>query len=120
MASALPLFRTIGHQLLIVALVILSLPIVVRILWKLRLFPLGCYFVATKLFWPRWATAHRTACILLFIACILLFIACILFFAVTWIVHFVRKRREEQIMAELIHHYTKDLKPGESRTLEFL
>ena len=28
MASALPLFRTIGHQLLIVALVILSLPIV--------------------------------------------------------------------------------------------
>ena len=113
MASALPLFRTIGHQLLIVALVILSLPIVVRILWKLRLFPLGCYFVATKLFWPRWAKAHRTACILLFIACIL-------FFAVTCIVHFVRKRREEQIMAELIHHYTKDLKPGESRTLEFL
>ena len=54
MASALPLFRTIGHQLLIVALVILSLPIVISILWKLRLFPLGCYFVATKLFWPRW------------------------------------------------------------------
>lgn len=106
MASALPLFRTIGHQLLIVALVILSLPIVVRILWKLRLFPLGCYFVATKLFWPRWAEAHRTACIL--------------FFAVTWIVHFIRKKREEQIMAELIHRYTKDLKPGESTTLEFL
>ena len=113
MASALPLFRTIGHQLLIVALVILSLPIVVRILWKLRLFPLGCYFVATKLFWPRWAEAHRTVCILLFIACIL-------FFSVTWIVHFVRKRREEQIMAELIRHYAKDLQPGESRTLEFL
>ena len=32
MASALPLLRTIGHQLLIVSLVILSLPIVVRIL----------------------------------------------------------------------------------------
>lgn len=30
------------------------------------------------------------------------------------------QKREEQIMAELIHHYTKDLKPGESRTLEFL
>ena len=55
MTSALPLFRTIGYQLLIVSLVILSLPIVVRILWKLRLFPLGCYFVATKLFWPCWA-----------------------------------------------------------------
>ena len=113
MASALPLFRTIGHQLLIVALVILSLPIVVRILWKLRLFPLGCYFVATKLFWLRWAEAHRTACILLFIACIL-------FFAVTWIIHFIRKKREEKIFADLIHHCAKDLRPGESRTLEFL
>ena len=71
MTSALPLFRTIGYQLLIVSLVILSLPIVVRILWKLRLFPLGCYFVATKLFWPCWALAHRTACILSFVGCVL-------------------------------------------------
>ena len=113
MASALPLFRTIGHQLLIVALVILSLPIVVRILWKLRLFPLGCYFVATKLFWPRWATAHRTVCILIFIACVLFFVLC-------WTIRYIRQKREEQIMAEFLHYYTKDLKPGESRTLEFL
>ena len=113
MNSTLILFKEIGRQLLIVGLVLGSLPMAIRILWKLRLLPLGCYFVATKLFWSRWAEAHRTVCILLFIACIL-------FFAVTWIVHFVRKRREEQIMAELIQHYTKDLKPGESRTLEFL
>ena len=113
MASALPLFRTIGHQLLIVSLVILSLPIVVRVLWKLRLFPLGCYFVATKLFWPRWATAHRTACILIFIACVLFFVLC-------WTIRYIRQKREEQIMAEFLHHYRKNLKPGESRTLEFL
>ena len=113
MASALPLLRTIGHQLLIVSLVILSLPIVVRILWKLRLFPLGCYFVATKLFWPRWAAAHRTACILIFIACVLFFVLC-------WTIRYIRQKREEQIMAEFLHYYTKDLKPGESRTLEFL
>ena len=113
MASALPLLRTIGHQLLIVSLVILSLPIVVRILWKLRLFPLGCYFVATKLFWPRWAAAHRTACILIFVGCVL-------FFLLYWIVRFIRQKREEQIMAEFLNRYTKDLKPGESRTLEFL
>ena len=113
MASALPLFRTIGHQLLIVSLVILSLPIVVRILWKLRLFPLGCYFVATKLFWPRWALAHRTACILIFIACVLFFVLC-------WTIRYIRQKREEQIMAEFLRYYTKDLKPGESRTLEFL
>ena len=73
MASALPLFRTIGHQLLIVALVILSLPIVVRILWKLRLFPLGCYFVATKLFWPRWRkhTEQSASCFLSLASCFL-------------------------------------------------
>ena len=85
----------------------------IRILWKLRLLPLGCYFVATKLFWPRWALAHRTACILIFIACVLFFVLC-------WTIRYIRQKREEQIMAEFLHYYTKDLKPGESRTLEFL
>ena len=113
MNSTLILFKEIGRQLLIVGLVLGSLPMAIRILWKLRLLPLGCYFVATKLFWPRWAAAHRTVCILLFVACLL-------FFAVTWIVHFVRKKREERIFADLIHHCAKDLQPGESRTLEFL
>ena len=113
MNSTLILFKEIGRQLLIVGLVLGSLPIAIRILWKLRLLPLGCYFVATKLFWPRWAAAHETVCILLFIACIL-------FFAATWIIHFIRKKREEKIFADVIHHYAKDLQPGESRTLEFL
>lgn len=57
MNSTLILFKEIGRQLLIVGLVLGSLPMAIRILWKLRLLPLGCYFVATKLFWPRWA-AH--------------------------------------------------------------
>jgi hypothetical protein len=113
MNSTLILFKEIGRQLLIVGLVLGSLPMAIRILWKLRLLPLGCYFVATKLFWPRWAAAHRTACILIFIACVLFFVLC-------WTIRYIRQKREEQIMAELIHHYTKDLKPGESRTLEFL
>ena len=113
MNSTLILFKEIGRQLLIVGLVLGSLPMAIRILWKLRLLPLGCYFVATKLFWPRWALAHRTACVLIFIACVLFFVLC-------WTIRYIRQKREEQIMAELIHHYTKDLKPGESRTLEFL
>ena len=71
MNSTLILFKEIGRQLLIVGLVLGSLPMAICILWKLRLLPLGCYFVATKLFWPRWAAAHRTACILIFIACVL-------------------------------------------------
>ena len=101
MNSTLILFKEIGRQLLIVGLVLGSLPMAIRILWKLRLLPLGCYFVATKLFWPRWAAAHETVCILLFVACIL-------FFAVTWIIHFIRKKREEKIFADVIHHYAKD------------
>ena len=88
-------------------------PVAIRILWKLRLLPLGCYFVATKLFWPRWAAAHKTACILIFVACVLFFVLC-------WTIRYIRQKREEQIMAEFLHYYTKDLKPGESRTLEFL
>ena len=98
MNSTLILFKEIGRQLLIVGLVLGSLPMAIRILWKLRLLPLGCYFVATKLFWPRWATAHRTVCILIFIACVLFFVLC-------WTIRYIRQKREEQIMAELIHHY---------------
>ena len=49
MNSTLILFKEIGRQLLIVGLVLGSLPMAIRILWKLRLLPLGCYFVATKL-----------------------------------------------------------------------
>ena len=113
MNPTLILFKEIGRQLLIVGLVLGSLPMAIRILWKLRLLPLGCYFVAMKLFWPRWAATHRTACILIFVGCVL-------FFLLYWIVRFIRQKREEQIMAEFLHRYTKDLKPGESRTLEFL
>ena len=51
---------------------------------------------------------------------VMIFIACVLFFVLCWTIRYIRQKREEQIMAELIHHYTKDLKPGESRTLEFL
>ncbi len=44
MNSTLILFKEIGRQLLIVGLVLGSLPMAIRILWKLRLLPLGCYF----------------------------------------------------------------------------
>ena len=43
MNSTLILFKEIGRQLLIVGLVLGSLPMAIRILWKLRLLPLGCY-----------------------------------------------------------------------------
>ena len=41
MNSTLILFKEIGRQLLIVGLVLGSLPMAIRILWKLRLLPFG-------------------------------------------------------------------------------
>ena len=41
-------------------------------------------------------------------------------FEISKVERYIRQKREEQIMAEFLHYYTKDLKPGESRTLEFL
>ena len=51
---------------------------------------------------------------------LMIFIACVLFFVLCWTIRYIRQKREEQIMAEFLRYYTKDLKPGESRTLEFL
>ena len=71
MNSTLILFKEIGRQLLIVGLVLGSLPMAIRILWKLRLLPLGCYFVATKLFWPRKHTEQSASCFLSLASCFL-------------------------------------------------
>ena len=46
------------QQLLIVAGALIALPFVVKLLWRLYLFPLGCWLVATRLFWPKWAAAN--------------------------------------------------------------
>ena len=39
---------------------LIALPFVVKLLWRLHLFPLGCWLVATRLFWPKWAAANET------------------------------------------------------------
>ena len=65
MNSTLILFKEIGRQLLIVGLVLGSLPMAIRILWKLRLLPLGCYFVATK------HTEQPASCFLSLASCFL-------------------------------------------------
>ena len=51
------------QQLLIVLGVLALLPTVVKLLWKIYLFPLSAVITATRLFWPGWAACHLGACI---------------------------------------------------------
>lgn len=76
------------QQLLTVFCILAALPLAIKILWKLRLLPLALYFVSTRLFFPKWAAANETACIILFAACVL-------FAMVMWVVKIILWRREE-------------------------
>lgn len=82
------------QQLLIVGGILLALPLAVKLLWKLYLFPLGCWFVATRLFWPKWAAANGRLCLGLLAGCIL-------FFLCSWALRYAAKRRRER---EWIEH----------------
>lgn len=76
------------QQLLTVFCILAALPLAIKILWKLRLLPLALYFVSTRLFFPKWAAANETACIILFAACVL-------FAVVMWVVKIILWRHEE-------------------------
>lgn len=80
---------SIPQQLLIVFLILCLLPFAVTILWKLRLFPLGMYFVVTDLFFPDWAASHE-------LLCIGLFAAAVLYAVLSWCWRIVRWRREQR------------------------
>ena len=77
------------QQLLIVAGALIALPFVVKLLWRLYLFPLGCWLVATRLFWPKWAAANETLSGILLAASILVFI-------VAWALRYAAKKRREK------------------------
>lgn len=77
------------QQLLIVAGALIALPFVVKLLWRLYLFPLGCWLVATRLFWPKWAAANETLSGILLAASILAFI-------VAWSLRYAAKKRREK------------------------
>lgn len=88
------------QQLLTVFCILAALPLTIKVLWKLRLLPLALYFVSTRLFFPTWAAANDTACIILFAACVL-------FAVVMWVVKIVRWRREEmEIQRDLLARAT--------------
>ena len=81
------------QQLLIVAGALIALPFVVKLLWRLYLFPLGCWLVATRLFWPKWAAANETLSGILLAASILAFI-------VAWSLRYAAKKRRGEGMAQ--------------------
>lgn len=76
-------------QLSIVFLILASLPLAITLLWKLRLLPLALYFVATKLFFPKWAANHGTLCLCLFVVSVL-------FAVLVWVIQFCRWRQERR------------------------
>ena len=77
------------QQLLIVVGTLLALPFAVKLLWRLYLFPVGCWLVATRLFWPKWAAANETLSLVLLAASIL-------FFVVAWALRYAAKKRREK------------------------
>ena len=78
------------QQLLIVAGVLIALPFVVKLLWKLYLFPLAFWIAATRLFWSKWAEANG-------VLSLALLAASIVFFLGAWWLHYrLKKRREKE------------------------
>ena len=77
------------QQVLIVAGALIALPFVVKLLWRSYLLPLGCWLIATRLFWPKWAAANGTLSMFLLAAGIL-------FFVVAWALRYAAKKRREK------------------------
>lgn len=81
------------QQLFIVVCALMALPLAFKLLDKLHLIPLGMYFLATKLVFPEWAVSHR-------LICIGLFVLCVAYAAGLWVLWYVQRKREEEIMIE--------------------
>ena len=90
------------QQLLIVLGVLALLPTVVKLLWKIYLFPLSAVITATRLFWPGWAVCHIGACIGLYAGSVL-------FFAAAWVLRYRLKRRREEEWLNKVLASTKPL-----------
>ena len=84
------------QQLLIVAGVLISLPLAVKLLWKLHLFPLGFWIAATRLFWPKWAEETGVLSLALLAASILFFLGA------WWLRYRLKKRREKEWLAQAL------------------
>lgn len=89
------LFQVILKQLAIVFLILASMPLVISLLWKLRLLPLALCVVATELFFPKWAASHE-------VACLCLFAGSVLFAVLAWAIQIHRRRQERRYYEGLL------------------
>lgn len=83
------LFQLILKQLAIVFLILASLPLVITILWKLRLLPLAVSASLPYLMGQQWAAERPTLCIGLLVASVL-------FAILAWVFQIRRWRQEQQ------------------------
>lgn len=89
------LFHLILKQLAIVFVILASLPLVITLLWKLRLLPLAVTLFLPVLLGQEWAVAHQTLLLGLLAASVL-------FAALAWVLWFRRRKREQQYYENLL------------------
>ena len=77
------------QQLAIVLAGLFALPLVIKLLKLVYLFPLSLYLVATKMFFPNWSMENRTLCIAVCAA----FVA---YFVLAWVLRFKRRKQVKQ------------------------
>lgn len=97
------------NQLLIVFTVLALLPVAIKLLWKIRLFPLALTLLCTQLFFPKWASAHEMLCMALLLGSCLFAILC-------WTVKFIRWRQSTHFHEDLMmERYAREigLAPGQ-------
>lgn len=89
------LFQLILKQLAIVFVILASLPLVITLLWKLRLLPLAVTAFLPVLMGQEWALEHQ-ALLLGLLA------ASVLFAVLAWVLWFRRRKQEQQYYEDLL------------------
>ena len=92
------------QQLAIVLAGLFALPLVIKLLKLVYLFPLSLYLVSTKLFFPDWSMENRTLCIAVCAACIA-------YFVLSWVMRFRRRKQLKQQALEDLLARAKPLRP---------
>lgn len=89
------LFHLILKQLAIVFVILASLPLVITLLWKLRLLPLAITAFLPVLMGREWALEHQTLLLGLLAASVL-------FAVLAWVLWFRRRKQEQRYYEDLL------------------
>jgi len=92
------------QQLAIVLAGLFALPLVIKLLKLVYLFPLSLYLVSTKLFSPDWSMENRTLCIAVCTACVA-------YFVLSWVMRFRRRKQLKHEALEDLLARARPLRP---------